>query len=107
MPNPNNHPYQLLQEKHLISHRDVCKAGGITEAEQYDLRKRIIYSQPITREHAEKVIAGIQKLTGITYSLEEIGFTVLPEGETYKYYNVAKYWAKMSNRGGGTGEGWK
>ena len=84
MPNPNNHPYELLLEKYLLSHRGICQAEGIAEAEQYDLRKRIIYSQPISREHAEKVIAGIQKLTGMSYGLEEIGLTVLPEGATYR-----------------------
>jgi hypothetical protein len=96
MPGPNQHPYELLRKKHRISHRDVCEVGNIGEMVQNNLRIRIVYGSAITREHAEKIVAGFQKLTGITYSLEEMGLTILPEGQTYASYDEMMSRARIS-----------
>jgi hypothetical protein len=87
MPGPNQHSYELLRKKHSVSHRAICEAGDIEEVMQYNLRIRIIYAGAITRVHAEKIVAGFKKLTGITYSLQDLGLTILPEGQTYASYD--------------------
>jgi hypothetical protein len=101
MPNPNNHPYELLKNELNLSHAEICSEGRIAERDEYDLRTRIMFSWPISKEHAEKIVAGLKVLTGTTYTLETLGITLLAEGQTYERFDAARH--SVSRTTGRTG----
>jgi hypothetical protein len=101
MPNPNHHPYELLKNEHNLNHAKICNAGGVAESDEYNLRTRIMFSWPITKEHAEKIVAGLKVLTGTTYTLETLGITLLAEGQTYERFDAAR--RRVSRPAGRTG----